>query len=87
MTVALESMATGRPVVMSDTPGMRDYVDDGTTGLLYPCGDASGMAEGILGLLDAPEVAAQMGRRGIEKVSALHTTDLMAKSLRQIVQP
>ncbi len=86
MTVALESMATGRPVVMSDTPGMRDYVEDGVTGLLYRCGDAGGMAAGILSLLDSPEVAAEMGRRGSERVTALHTTDLMADSLRQIVR-
>lgn len=86
MTVALESMATGRPVVMSDTPGMRDYVDNGVTGLLFPCGDSSGMAEGIISLLDSPKVAAQMGQMGTERIRALHTTDLMAESLRQIVR-
>lgn len=85
MTVALESMATARPVVMSDTPGMRGYVEDGVTGLLYPSGDAAGMARGILGLLESPQAAAEMGRRGRERVESKHTTEIMAQKLKEII--
>lgn len=64
MTVSLEAQATGRPVVLTDSPGASDYVADGTTGLLTASGDAQALADAIVGLLDDPQVAASMGESG-----------------------
>jgi glycosyltransferase involved in cell wall biosynthesis len=85
MTVALESMATARPVVMSRTPGMEDYVEDGMTGLLYSPGDAEGMARGVLRLLDDPGGAELMGHQGRRAVEDRHTTAQMARRIREMV--
>ncbi len=51
----IEANACGLPVVASDSPGLRDSVRDGETGLLVPYGDASTMATAALSLLDDSE--------------------------------
>lgn len=85
MTVALESMATARPVVITGTEGMDDYVEDGVNGLLVEPGDSRSMAGGILELLSKPEVGAQMGLQGRQKVEKQHRTEDMAADLATMI--
>lgn len=55
--VVLEAMATGRPVVVSDWPGVSDVVDD-RVGAVVPRGDVAALAEVLAGLLgDGPRLA------------------------------
>jgi Glycosyl transferases group 1 len=61
----INAMALGKPVVVTDSPGVRDYVDDGRTGLVVPPGDAGALARAISWALDpanASEVA-ELGAR------------------------
>lgn len=85
MTVALEAMAVGRPVVACATPGVDDYVLDGATGALVPPRDPEAMAARILGLLADPDHAAAVGRRAREHVEASHTTSTMTARLARLV--
>jgi hypothetical protein len=85
MTVALEAMSTGRPVVVNDHPGVGDYVVDGRTGLLARPGDPGEMADRILDLLADPVAAAAMGRRGRAAVEERFTTRAMSAALRAMV--
>jgi len=58
----VEAGACGVPTVAADSPGLRDSVRDGETGLLVPYGDVEAMAEAALELLmDEPRREA-MGR-------------------------
>src|SRR5213079_2849176 len=57
--VALEAMATGKPVIVADIPGVREIIEDGRDGLL---------AEKIRRLLSDPKARQTMGARGREKV-------------------
>lgn len=68
--VAVEAMATGRPVVASQTGGLQDIVHHGETGLLVPPGDAEALAEALATLLDDPALAARMGAAGRAVVEA-----------------
>ena len=43
---AMEAAASGLPIVATDVRGCRQVVDDGTTGLLVPVGDAGRAAHG-----------------------------------------
>ena len=45
---SLEGLASGRPVVASDVPGLREIV--GNAGILFPQGDAQALAKTILAL-------------------------------------
>jgi glycosyltransferase involved in cell wall biosynthesis len=50
-TVVLEAQAAGKPVVAARATGIVDVVSDGETGLLFPVGDASALAETLARLL------------------------------------
>lgn len=87
MTVSLEAMATGRPVAITRTPGMDDYVADGETGLLSAPSDAAALAANVLQLLEDPARAAVMGAAGRRSVEERFTSELMSRSIFEIVQP
>lgn len=86
LTVALEALASGRPVVATDNPGMDHYVEHGRTGLLVPPGDPEAMAAAVGELLAAPDRAAEMGRQGRKAVESRFTSAHMAAELRDIVR-
>lgn len=48
----LEAMAQGRLVVASDVGGHKELIEAGVTGELFPAGDAVGLANAVLRLLD-----------------------------------
>jgi len=62
--VGLEAQACGRPVVGSDVTGLRSVVRDEVSGYLVAGHDPAAYAERIGRLLEDPELAQQMGRRG-----------------------
>lgn len=49
----LEAMAQGRLLVASDVGGHRELIRDGQTGVLFPAGNAEGLANAIVRLLGA----------------------------------
>lgn len=83
MTTALEAMASARPVVMTRTPGIEDYVD--VPGLLVEPGDDAALAQAILDQL-APGAAAAAGAAGRAAVEARFTTTLLADRLAALLR-
>lgn len=59
----LEALAMGRPVVVSASSGIRDYVVDGVTALTPSPGDVDALRHSIMTLWNQPERAAAMGRQ------------------------
>lgn len=72
--VVLEGMAAGLPIVATRVGGVPELVRDGETGLLVEPGDAAGMAEAALALLDDPGRADAMGKAG--RATALDEYDI-----------
>jgi glycosyltransferase involved in cell wall biosynthesis len=60
----LEAAASGTPVVASNSPGIRESVRDGETGLLVPHGDVAALADAFDRLARDPGLVATMGARG-----------------------
>lgn len=83
MTVALEAMATGRPVVMSNTPGMDGYVRDGETG--HVTDGVESMVEATVGLLRDRDRADAYGRAARADVESRFTTSTMCERLSSLV--
>ena len=63
----LEYMAAGLPVVATRVGGIGEAVEEGTTGLLVPSGDASAFAQALLQLLQDDALRRSMGERGRER--------------------
>lgn len=61
---AIETLASGRPVVATDVGGTRDVVKDGVSGFLVPFGDVTAAAERLERLASDPELRATMGAAG-----------------------
>jgi glycosyltransferase involved in cell wall biosynthesis len=59
--VNLEGLSTGLPVVASRVGGIPEYVDDGTTGMLFPPGDYHALAALLRQLHDNPDHCRRLG--------------------------
>jgi glycosyltransferase involved in cell wall biosynthesis len=60
----LEAMAMGRAVIVSDSPGIRDYVLPGETALVVPANDPRALHAAIQRLLDDPALCERLGAAG-----------------------
>lgn len=59
--VMVEAMASGLPVVATQSDGAAEIVREGETGYLVPIGDSEALAARALALHEQPEVARRMG--------------------------
>lgn len=57
----MEAAACGIPTVASDSPGLRDSVKDGETGILVPHGDITALAKALRNLLEDDRRREAMG--------------------------
>ena len=85
LTVSLESMATARPVVLTRTPGVEDYVADGDNARLVPTEAPEDLADAVVELLDDPTAAHALGRRARaaveDRLTSVHLVDNMAAAV------
>ncbi|MCS7106898.1 MAG: glycosyltransferase family 4 protein [Acidilobaceae archaeon] len=68
--VALEAMASGKPVIATKVGGLEEIVEDGKTGLLVPPGDSESLAKALDLLLSDKELRSKLGhnaRRAAEE--------------------
>jgi glycosyltransferase involved in cell wall biosynthesis len=68
--VIVEAMASGKPVVCTDSGGVREIVDDGISGFVVPSRSPGALAERISALLSDARLRSDMGRRGRETVES-----------------
>jgi len=65
---AIESLASGTPVVANRVGGVPDVVRDGVDGFLVEAGDVEGAAERLARLAGDPMLRARLGEAGRERV-------------------
>jgi len=82
--VALEAMATAKPVVVTDIPGVREVVTDGVEGLLAEPVNPQDLAAKIRKVLAEPGLRSTMGGRGREKVEAKFRIDQIATAVESV---
>ncbi len=86
VTVILEAMAMGKPVICSRTRGQVDVVQEGVTGLYVPVGDAAALRTAILWLWNEPLRAEQMGRSARAYVEKHHTLEKFTATTRSAAE-
>jgi glycosyltransferase involved in cell wall biosynthesis len=62
----MEANACGAPVVVANSPGLRDSSKDGVNGLVYEYGDINGLAERLNRLLTDSALRDKLSRQAIE---------------------
>jgi glycosyltransferase involved in cell wall biosynthesis len=67
----VEANACGTVCVAADSPGLRDSVLDGRTGLLYPFGDVDALADRVLRVLRDPSLRQRMEREALAWAESL----------------
>jgi len=81
----LEAMATGRPVVSTNTIGS-EMVENGKTGLLAPTADSHAIADAILKIFSDDDLTYKMGVRARKKVEEEYDWNVIAKKYYEVYQ-
>jgi glycosyltransferase-like protein len=76
--VVLEAMAAGLPVVATDIPVFREYLNPGVDALLVEPGDVSGLAAALRTLVEDPATRGRLAAAG-KDVAAAHGWDASAR--------
>lgn len=81
--VTLEAMSLGKPLVSTTIGGPAEVVVNGETGLLVEPGKPELLADALDSLLADPQAAAEMGRRGRQRLDAEFSLE---RNLRRTLQ-
>jgi glycosyltransferase involved in cell wall biosynthesis len=82
--VLTEAMASGKPVIASNLPGVRTVVDQGINGLLFQPGDVKDLTAKINYLLQNDDVGKSFGREGRKKTEERYSWERIAERLESI---
>jgi glycosyltransferase involved in cell wall biosynthesis len=82
---ALEAMALGRPVVLSDIGGAAEMVRPGAEGFLFPAGDTAALVERLAALADE-NLRGPMGAAARESVLARFSENAMVDRYEALLQ-
>ena len=74
----LEAMAQGRPAVATSVGGVAGVLRG--CGIVVPPGDVHGLATAVVTVLRDPQLAAQLGRRGYERLHRNYTLERCAEA-------
>ena len=81
--VGLEGMASGKPLILSDIPGVRDVISEKEGYIVEPL-DPSAIAEALEKIWNAPEMAREMGKEvGKERVEKLFSWEKVSKDIEK----
>jgi glycosyltransferase involved in cell wall biosynthesis len=81
---ALQSMASGKPLVGTAVGGIPEVVKDGVNGYIVPPKDSGALADAILKLLSDPEKARVMGLLGRKMALEGHTKERMLDDMEAL---
>jgi glycosyltransferase involved in cell wall biosynthesis len=75
----IEAAAYGLPLIASDHPGNRTFVENGASGFLVPHKEPAALAEAVLHLLEHRDQIPKMGRRSREIAEGYTWTKIAAR--------
>ncbi|OUS92459.1 glycosyltransferase [Rhodococcus sp. NCIMB 12038] len=83
--IAIESMAAGVPLVVTDCGCLRDMVTDGEQGYVVPVGDARAMAQRLLALAADPGLRTRQGRSGRARAEQQYRIEDTARGFERLL--
>jgi glycosyltransferase involved in cell wall biosynthesis len=80
--VNVEANACGTPAIAADSPGLRDSVQHGVTGMLYPYGDVALLAQQLIRVLEDAPLRNTLGANAQRFASSLSWDETAAATIR-----
>ncbi len=80
----LESMASGKPIIVTNTGGMPEIISDGVNGFVIPVRDFEELANRIIQLLMDRELRSRLGITGRQMVENQFTREIMTENTLQV---
>ena len=77
----LEAMASGLPVVSTDSVGVVDCLRDGDNGLLHEPGDVAGLVAALSRLLGDADLRARLATAALDEVRERYSWPVLARSI------
>jgi glycosyltransferase involved in cell wall biosynthesis len=84
--VVLEAMATAKPVIVTDIPGVRELVRHRKEGLIVEPFDVRALAQAIETLIGDRDLRNRMGSSARERVLTNFTWDKLARDTEKIYE-
>ena len=84
--VYMEAMASGMPIIGTDTGSNAKLVRHNDTGLIVPIGNADALGDAVEMLLDDPALRVQMGRNGRALVEASYSAEVNVPRILQLMK-
>lgn len=82
----LETMAMGKPAIISQTPGIREYISDGETGVFVPPSDPVRLRETILSLWNNRAAHKRLGENARQIVEEKMNLEIYVEQVTTIME-
>lgn len=83
-TIVIDAAVLGVPTIGSNISGLRDSIENGKTGQLFPAGDISALTRIMLDAIEDSEKYQEMGIAARIRVEAFFTADLLYSALKAL---
>lgn len=83
--VIIEAMASGTPVIATDSGGVPDIIEDGQSGLLVPPRNPGRLALAVERILLSTDLQNRLRRAGLKRVQAEFSADIVENRLEKMI--
>jgi len=81
---AAEAMAAGKAVVASDTTGLKEIINDGETGILFPIDDIAALIRALQKLITDPNLRHRFGSAGEKRISEHFSLEIFTRKTQAL---
>ena len=82
--VLVEGMATGKPVIATNLPGVRTVVDNGINGYIVEPKNIEELSRRVSYLLENEKIRKKFGKNGRKKIEKMYSWGKIAKKLEEV---
>lgn len=83
-TIVIDAAALAVPALGSNISGLKDSIEDGKTGRLFPAGDIGALTQIMLDAMENPKKYQEMGIAAKVRVDSFFTADLLYGALKAL---